>query len=73
MMSDPLRCEVIISWRAEGDAFIADVPESPGGAADGPTAPVARANVDIVAPEWIATAQGLGRPIPDSNGRLIFA
>jgi len=73
MTSGPLRYEVIIYWSAEDDAFIAEVPELPGCAADGVTAQDALANVEIVAREWIDTAQELGRPIPEPKGRLIFA
>jgi predicted RNase H-like HicB family nuclease len=68
-----LKFEVIIFW-SEGDtAFIAEVPELPGCMADGPTKAKALAAVEVVAREWIETAQSLGRPIPVPRGRLIFA
>jgi predicted RNase H-like HicB family nuclease len=73
MTDEPLRYEVIIYWSAEDDAFIAEIPELPGCAADGLTSREALANVEVVAYEWIATARELGRPIPEPRGRLIFA
>lgn len=73
MTGESLRYEVIIYWSSEDDAFIAEVPELPGCAADGGTSHEALANVEIVAHEWIATARELGRPIPEPKGRLIFA
>lgn len=65
--------EVIIYWSEEDEAFIAEVPELPGCAANGPTYKEALANVEIVIQEWIDTAKELGRPIPKSKGRLVFA
>jgi predicted RNase H-like HicB family nuclease len=65
--------EVIIYWSAEDDAFIAEVPELPGCAADGPTRQAALKNVDVVINEWIETAKELGRTIPKPKGRLVFA
>ena len=65
--------EVIIYWSAEDQAFIAEVPELPGCAADGATKQAALRNVDAVIKEWIATAKELCRPIPEPKGRLVFA
>jgi len=65
--------EVIIYWSAEDDAFIAEVPELPGCAADGKTHQEALANAEVVIREWIETAKELGRPIPVPRGRLVFA
>jgi len=65
--------EVIIYWSTEDDAFIAEVPELPACAADGPTRQAALKNVDVVIKEWIETAKELGRPIPKPKGRLVFA
>ena len=67
------RYEVIIYWSEEDQAFIAEVPELPGCAADGKTYQKALANVEVIIREWIATAQELGRPIPAPKGRLVFA
>lgn len=65
--------EVILYWSEEDQAFIAEVPELPGFAADGETYREALANVEAVVQEWIETAKGLGRPIPQPKGRLVFA
>ena len=65
--------EVILYWSAEDGAFIAEVPELPGCAADGKTYRAALANVEVVIEEWIETAKQLGRPIPQPKGRLVFA
>jgi predicted RNase H-like HicB family nuclease len=65
--------EVIIYWSSEDQAFIAEVPELPGCAADGATKQAALKNVDVVIKEWIETAKELGRPIPEPKGRLVFA
>ena len=67
------RYEVILYWSAEDKAFIAEVPELPGCAADGATRQEALANVEVVIDEWIETAQGMGRAIPEPKGRLLFA
>lgn len=68
-----IRYEVIIYWSAEDQAFIAEVPELPGCAADGATYQEALANVEVVIQEWIETARELKRPIPEPKGRLAFA
>ena len=65
--------EIILYWSNEDDAFIAEVPELPGCAADGPTRQEALAKVEIVIGEWIETARGMGRVIPEPRGRLLFA
>jgi predicted RNase H-like HicB family nuclease len=68
-----LRYEVIISWSNDDDAFIAEMPELPGCAADGATLEEALENVQVVAREWIATAQELPCAVPEPRGRLMFA
>ena len=65
--------EVIIYWSKDDQAFIAEVPELPGCAADGATYQEALANVETVTQEWIEAAKDLGRPIPEPKGRLAFA
>ena len=67
------RYEVIIYWSDEDEAFIAEVPELPGCAADGATHQKALSNVEVIIQEWIETARALGRPIPEPRGRLVFA
>jgi predicted RNase H-like HicB family nuclease len=68
-----MKYEVIIYWSEEDRAFIAEVPELPGCAADGETYQEALQNLEIIMQEWIETANALGRPIPQPKGRLMFA
>lgn len=72
-MSDNYRYEIIIYWSEEDQAFIAEVPELPGCAADGGTYQEALSDVQVIIQEWIETAKELGRPIPEPKGRLMFA
>lgn len=72
-MMQPIRYEVILYWSKEDDAFIAEVPELAGCAADGASYQDALANVEVVIREWIATATELGRTIPEPKGRLMYA
>ncbi|HEY4611903.1 MAG TPA: type II toxin-antitoxin system HicB family antitoxin [Bacteroidota bacterium] len=65
--------EVIIYWSEEDQAFIAEVPELPGCAADGKTYREALDNVEVVIQEWIETAKESGRQIPEPKGRLRYA
>jgi predicted RNase H-like HicB family nuclease len=67
------RYEIILYWSAEDDAFIAEVPELAGCAADGATRQEALTNAEAVISEWIETARELGRPVPEPKGRLLFA
>jgi predicted RNase H-like HicB family nuclease len=73
MLRTTIRYEVIIYWSDQDEAFIAEVPELPGCAADGETYQEALANVETIIQEWIETEQELGRPIPQPRGRLSFA
>jgi predicted RNase H-like HicB family nuclease len=72
-MSDKIRYEIILYWSQADQAFIAEVPELPGCAADGPTYQEAVANAEVVIREWIETARELGRPVPEPRGRLLYA
>lgn len=65
--------EIILYWSEEDHAFIAEVPELPGCAADGVTRQDALTNVEVVIAEWIEAARDLGRPIPKPKGRLLYA
>ena len=65
--------EIIMYWSQEDQAFIAEVPELPGCAADGSTYQQALANVEVVIQKWLETAKELGRSIPEPKGRLVFA
>ncbi|MBI2807373.1 MAG: type II toxin-antitoxin system HicB family antitoxin [Planctomycetes bacterium] len=68
-----IKYEVIIYWSDDDGAFVAEVPELPGCAADGKTYKAALRNVEVVMAEWIETAKELGRAIPRPKGRLMFA
>jgi predicted RNase H-like HicB family nuclease len=70
-MAANFRYEVIICWSDEDQAFIAEVPELAGCAADGATYQEAISHVQTNIQEWIETAQELGRPIPEPKGRLL--
>ena len=54
-------------------AFIAEVPELAGCAADGATYQEALTNAETIIQEWLATARELGRTIPEPKGRLVYA
>jgi len=41
--------------------------------ADGATYQEALSNVELIIQEWIETARGLGREIPEPRGRLVYA
>ncbi|MBD2498563.1 type II toxin-antitoxin system HicB family antitoxin [Nostoc sp. FACHB-280] len=68
-----LRYEINLYWSEEDQAFIAEVPELPGCAADGETYQEALQNVEVIMQEWIETAQELARHIPESKQRLMSA
>lgn len=68
-----IKYELIIYWREEDQAFIAEVPELPGCMADGETYQDAVLNAQVVIEEWIETARTLGRAIPQPKGRLMYA
>ena len=66
--------EIIIYWSQEDKAYIAEVPELPGCAADGENYEEALKKVETVISEWIETAKSLRRKIPKPKGkRLIYA
>jgi predicted RNase H-like HicB family nuclease len=68
-----IKYELIIYWSEADQAFIVEVPELPGCAADGSTYQEAVQNAEVIIREWIETAQELGRPIPKPKGRLMLA
>lgn len=72
-MNNNYKYEIVIYWSQEDAAFIAEVPELPGCAADGATYSEALANVDVIIQEWLETASELGRTIPEPRGRLMYA
>ena len=72
-MKNKRKYEIIIYWSEEDRAYIAEVPELPGCAADGKTYKQALANVEVIIQEWIETAMQVKRPIPEPKGRLLYA
>jgi predicted RNase H-like HicB family nuclease len=72
-MPNEIKYEIILYWSKEDQAFIAEVPELPGCAADGATYQEAVSNAELVISEWIQTALQLGRPIPVPRGKLMYA
>ena len=65
--------EIVLYWSDEDLAFVAEVPELSGCAADGATRQEALANAELVIGEWLETARELGRPVPEPKGRFLFA
>jgi len=72
-MAVEFRYGIILYWSMVDQAFVVEVPELPGCAADGATYREALENAEVVMREWIETARDLGRPIPEPRGRLMFA
>jgi predicted RNase H-like HicB family nuclease len=72
-MSESPKYEIIIYWSDADQAFIAEVPELPGCAADGATYEEAVSNARGIINEWIETAEEFGRAIPRPRGRLKYA
>jgi predicted RNase H-like HicB family nuclease len=68
-----IKYEVIIYWSNEDQSFIAEVPELPGCMADGTSYQEALSNVEVIIQEWIDTARELGRAVPETKGRLLYA
>ena len=65
--------ELIIFWSDENERYVVEVPELPGCMADGETYEEAIKNAQDIIEEWIETARGLGREIPQPKGRLAYA
>jgi len=66
------RYEIILYWSELDQAFIAEVPELLGCAADGDSYQEALHNVELVMQEWIETAKDLGRPVSEPRPRLMY-
>lgn len=64
-----MKCEIILCGGEEDSAYIAEAPGSAGCMADGSTTGETLHNVEVVAKEWIETAQKLGRPVPVPKGQ----
>ena len=72
MKKTEYRYEIILYWSEEDDAYIAEVPELPGCAADGASYSEAIRNAEVVIDEWVATAMEVGRPVPEPKGRRLM-
>lgn len=70
---EKIQYEIVLYWSKADDAFLAEVPELPGCAADGATYEEALQNVVVVIQEWIDTARELGRTVPEPRGKLTLA
>jgi predicted RNase H-like HicB family nuclease len=65
--------EIIIYWSEDDTAYIAEVLELLGCAADGQTYQEVLSNAEVIIQEWLETARELGKTIPQPKGRLLFA
>ena len=65
--------EIIIYWSKDDNSYIAEVPELSGCKADGKSYLDALTHIETVINEWIEVATELGRDIPESKGKLMFA
>ena len=72
-MKNSYKYEVIIYWSKEDEAYIAEVPELAGCAADGGTYQEALSNIEVIINEWIETAKLKGKEIPQPKGKLMYA
>jgi predicted RNase H-like HicB family nuclease len=68
-----MQYEIILYWSEEDQAYIAEVSDLPGCAADGLTYQEALQNVEVVMQEWIETASELSRSIPQPKKHLMTA
>jgi predicted RNase H-like HicB family nuclease len=65
--------ELVIFWSREDGRYVVEIPELPGCMADGKTYEEAIKSAQVIISEWIETARGLGREIPEPKGRLAYA
>jgi predicted RNase H-like HicB family nuclease len=67
-----MRYGLVIYWSKADSTFVVEVPELPGGMADGATYEEAVANAQVIISEWLGAAVAVGRPIPEPKGKLDF-
>ena len=65
--------EIVVYWSDQDQAFIAEVPELLGCAADGPTYEEAVQAAQEAIQTWIEVSREEGNPIPQPQGRVEFA
>ncbi len=63
----------IIYWSDDDRKFLVEVPELPGCMADGATPEEALKNSEVIITEWLETSELLGREVPYSNSKLMYA
>lgn len=71
MKPSKYRYEIVLYWSDEDQAYIAEVPELAGCAADGPTYQEAISNVEVIIDEWIETALEKGWSVPEPKGHRL--
>ena len=65
---------IIVYWRNEDGAYVAEAPELPGCAAHGDTQEAALENINQAMNLWIEAAREFGNPTPEpTNERLTLA
>jgi len=64
--------EMIIYWSEEDQSYIAEVPELAACMADGNSYQEAVNNAEQAIAEWVETAIGLGRHVPEPKGCLLY-
>lgn len=65
------RYAVIVYWSQRDAAYIAEVPELSGCAADGKTYQAAITMAEVIMDQWIETAIEMGRTIPEPEDRRL--
>src|SRR2546430_15839632 len=73
VMTIDQRYEIVIYWSDPDRAFVAEVPQLPGCAGDGPTQREALTAVRRAIKTWIATAREIGREIPKPQRHVLRA
>ena len=63
--------EIILNWSVANQAFVGEVPESPGCIARGDSQKAAHKHVNE-AQLWIDTARQCGDPVPGPNGKRLM-
>ena len=63
----------VVSWSAEDQAYIAEVPGLPGCMAHGDSYESALANAQEAIRLWLDTAREFGDPIPVAKGRRLLS
>ena len=65
--------QLLIYWSEADQAYLVEVPELAGCMADGKTYQDAVNNAEKIIQEWVETAIGLGREVPEAKSQLHYA